>query len=108
LFEAAVIGSRNHVCNRTGISMSQDKTDLPGNEPNPAATETPDATEAQVQATDTSADIVDDELAVDDADDVETLRAALVEKTEEVEKYRDQALRAAAETENVRKRAQRD
>lgn len=90
--------------------MSQDKTDLPGNEPNPAATETPEAvaSEAEVQVAEAAEDAAVEGEVMDNVDDVETLRAALVHKAEEADKYHDQALRAAAETDNVRKRAQRD
>lgn len=92
--------------------MSQDKTDLPGNEPNPAATEPAAATSNDATLSDNDVDTADavvaDDGVADATDDLETLRAALVQKAAEADKCRDQALRAAAETENIRKRAQRD
>lgn len=89
--------------------MTQDKTDLPGDEPQPTATETPAAASNDTAVSDATADaVVADDVATDVADDVETLRTALRQKAEEADKCRDQALRAAAETDNIRKRAQRD
>lgn len=115
--------------------MSQNKTDLPSNEPNPVVTEPPEAADqsAEVHAagwgrgkksaqSDVPQGQADDAIdayvqetaraqqddATAAADDVDTLREALVRKVEEAERYRDQALRAAAEADNVRKRSQRD
>jgi len=94
-----------------GILMSQEKTDLPSGEhsetvfdtaeaahrPQDANAEAPNAEDAEDAATD-----------VADSDDPVALQEALQQAQEQVRQYHDQALRAAAETQNIRKRAQRD
>lgn len=98
--------------------MSQEKTDLPGDEQPQAVFDTPEAAgRPQQTASDaaTAADVEPDEdearQATTDApgnDDPAALREALQQVSADAERYRDQALRAVAETENIRKRAQRD
>lgn len=107
--------------------MSQNKTDLPDQEPNSAATDTPENAAAQAANTEGHApsaaadnaagayaeeaaraqDDVETEAA-EELDDLDSMRQALALKADEAERNRDQALRAKAEADNVRKRAQRD
>lgn len=108
------------------VSMSQEKTGLQGDELAAAApggeNQASEATGAPASAPqgdngpfgeDEQPDArtetpVQDREAETDAEDTTALREALQQAVDEADRYRDQALRAAAETENVRKRAQRD
>ncbi|MDN5782187.1 MAG: nucleotide exchange factor GrpE, partial [Luteimonas sp.] len=62
---------------------------------------------ANVPSSGNAADAVADDDAAEQ-DQMEALREALVQKSEEAERFRDQALRAAADADNARKRAQRE
>lgn len=84
-----------------------DRSNTPHDEQDPAADNAPEPDVEQIQtgdedfigAGDTTADSI---AATDD------LQAELEQAQAEAEQYRDQAVRAHAEMENVRKRAQRD
>lgn len=119
---------RPYAINHMGIFMSHKKTDLPNGESDPAVSDAAatvdkiDAeqakaprSEAQTAPNDAAAqqagseESAHDELTGDNgADEVAALREALNQMSDEADRYRDQALRAAAEADNVRKRAQRD
>lgn len=85
-----------------GILMSQEKTDMPGEQQTETVFDTADTGE-RPQDTDAS-----DVSTEDVQDDPAALQAALQQAREQVEQHREQALRAAAESQNIRKRAQRD
>ncbi|MDA3920587.1 MAG: nucleotide exchange factor GrpE [Salinisphaera sp.] len=73
----------------------------------------PDSTEDTAAQADIEKDVPfdaedDGDNAADSLSAVDELQAALDQARAEAEQYRDQAVRAAAEIDNVRKRAQRD
>lgn len=88
--------------------MSQhDERQTPHGEQDPAAANTQQPDIEQVQ--DGSEEYVDANAAsADSIAETDELSAELEQARADAEKYRDQAVRAAAELENVRKRTQRD
>lgn len=82
----------------------QDKPHTPHGEQDSASD---DAVQPDIEAVDNGSEA---EQAGSDGEpaDVDTLQAALDEARAEASQYRDQAVRAMAEAENTRKRAQRD
>src|SRR5690625_2501900 len=103
----AITGRRSTMM---GILMSQEKTDLPGDQQSETVF---DKAEAENRAQDTADEGLADEHVQDAGtvaaaiDDPEVLQEALQQAREQADQYRDQALRAAAETPNIRKRAHR-
>lgn len=100
--------------NQMGNFMGQDKTDLPGDDYNTAASGVDDAVQQQAgQAPETGGAQPDDaqqQAAEDGAvlEDVTALREALHKAEADAESAHEQMLRLSAETDNIRKRAQRD
>lgn len=95
--------------NKRGFQqMSQDeKANTPHDEQDSAAENTPQPDVEEVQTG--AEDYVDaGEATADSLAETEELQAALDQAQAEAAQYRDQAVRAHAEMENVRKRAQRD
>ena len=85
----------------------QDKSNTPHDEQDSAAENTAQPDVEGVQTG--SEDFVDaGESTADSVSETDELQAALDQAQAEAEQYRDQAVRAHAEMENVRKRAQRD
>lgn len=88
--------------------MSQDeKSKTPHGEQDSAATNAPQPDVEQPQ-TGSEEFVAAGEATADSISETDELQAALDQAQAEVEQYRDQAVRAHAEMENVRKRAQRD
>lgn len=84
--------------------MAQENTDKPDNEQSATAAEVNDTLDTQAE----QADEAPETEGETQLDDVTALREALQKAEADAESYRDQALRLSAETDNIRKRAQRD
>ncbi len=87
--------------------MSQDKPDLPHDEQDSASQNVsePDVTEIQTGEEPYAGEA---DATADSVSAIDELQQALDQAQAEAEQYREQAVRAVAEMENVRKRAQRD